>query len=89
MKVDYAGGKIGTVSMCLLIGFICVFYNRPIANEIARLYVTPVRWLVGDKWWLSNTQHYISLWARLTLYGCAVISSLIIALKIISMLHLL
>jgi hypothetical protein len=70
------------IPMFLLIGAICLVFNKPIAQEIGGLYLFPVRWLFGEKKWVMTTQHYFMLWARATLYFGVLISIIVIILEL-------
>lgn len=72
----------------LTIGSICLAYNKPISNEIARLYLLPIKWVTGEKQWMVIVRQYLAIWVRITLYGGVVISSLGIIFAIGTFFHL-
>ena len=69
---------MSTILTFLLIGTVCVTYNKPLAKELARLYLIPVKWFVGEKPWMIKTQGYFLIWMRFTLYAVTLISVFII-----------
>jgi hypothetical protein len=66
----------------LSIGVVCFIFNKPLAREITNLYIFPVRWLFGEKKWISIAEYYLFLWMRLTLYFGVLISLIVIFLEI-------
>lgn len=72
--------------MFFLIGVICLVYNKPIARELGKLYIYPIRLLFGEKKWIVTTQRYFILWARLTLYFGVIVSLIVIILEAINLL---
>ena len=77
---------MSNILIFLLMGVICVAYNKPISKEFGRLYLFPVRRLFGEKRWVMVMQHYFVLWARATLYFGALVSLVVMTLEIMHIL---
>jgi len=69
---------MSTILIFLLIGVICVVYNKPISRELTRLYLYPLKWFFGERPWMIKTQGYFIYWMRFIIYAGALISLLII-----------
>lgn len=70
----YAQEGLRTIMQALLIGTIILVYNKPIARELARIFSAPLRWIFGEKLWVTKTQEYFVIWMRITLYAGSLIS---------------
>lgn len=68
------------VLLFTLMGLICFFYNKPIAQELGRINFFPIRWLFGEKKWVVAAQRYFVLFMRFTLYGGVLLSLAVIIL---------
>lgn len=79
---------MSTILQFLTIGAICFFYNKPISNELARIYLLPVRWIVGEREWLNTTHRYLTLCMRIALYGGVLMCLAVIVLEMGSIYHL-
>lgn len=64
------------VLIFLAIGLVCLFYNKPIATELARIYIYPIKWIFGEKPWVRKAQNLLYFWMRYTLYFAVFISVL-------------
>lgn len=67
-----------------LIGIMCLVCNKPIAQELGKLYIFPVRWLFGEKKWVVTLQYYCVLWARFTVYSWVLFSIIVVILELLT-----
>ena len=82
MQPTFTGESIRTIIQFLIVGIVCFTYNKPIAKELARIYLLPIKWLFGEKLWLIKMHYVFTLWMRFTLYGGVLISLMIIISEI-------
>ena len=75
----YTPEGVRTIMQSLLMGTIFLVYNKPIAGELTRLFLAPLKWVAGEKLWVTKMQGYVSVWMRLTLY----VVSLILFIKVV------
>lgn len=76
------GESISTLLKWMAVGTICFAYNKPISNEIARLYWLPFKWIFGEKPWIITGHQYLSYFVRFTLYGGVFVSLIGIVLTV-------
>jgi len=76
------------ILVSIVIGGICLAYNRPLSNEIARVFLLPIGWIVGGKQWTTKAQQYLAIWIRFTLYAGALMTLIIIVLTVFTLLIL-
>lgn len=87
MEPSYSGWGWGEVIQFVFIGFVCIFYNKSIARELARIYLTPIRWIFGERPWVNKSQQYFTIWARFTLYGIGIMSILFVVFTVAGIYH--
>jgi len=71
----------------VIIGGICLAYNKPISNEIARVSVLPIKWVIGEKHWLIKIHQYLTVCVRFTLYWGVLVALVGIVLTLGTLLH--
>jgi hypothetical protein len=70
------------------LGLICLIYNKPIANEVSKLFTVPLRFIFGEKEWFEKIRKIIIFGLRLALYGGVLVSLIVILLTLGSILKI-
>jgi len=82
MYPDDLGGTAVIIIQSLLIGIICLMYNKYITYELAKIFTTPLKWLWGGKMWVTKLEYCFLILMRVTLYGGVLISLLAIFVSV-------
>ncbi|MFA6552002.1 MAG: hypothetical protein WCT19_00705 [Candidatus Paceibacterota bacterium] len=78
----FTGDSASTILRFLLLGTILFAYNKPIASELARLFLAPFRWLFGEKQWIIKAHQWLIICFRFGMYSGSIVSLFIIILEI-------
>jgi len=71
-----------------LLGFICFRYNEPVAKEMSKLFLVPLKWLIGEEGkWYRIIEKFVVLTARAVLYSGVVISVIVLLLSLATVIN--
>jgi len=87
MSLNLSGDLIQNLIIFSIIGTICFVYNKPIATEFAKAFLTPLRWVFGEKSWLQSLAPIVVFGLRLALYGGVFIAVIVLLLTLGSILN--